>query len=170
MDSLRILGVDPGSRYTGWAVIDQIGSQLKWVASGRIEAHKEPDLPTRLQKIHQRLAQVAEEHRPDEAALEKIFVSVNAQSTLVLGQARGVALLALAQAALSVAEYAPTEVKSAVVGQGRAAKEQVKTMVQVILNLQTKRLSEDEADALAVAICHANCRQFMDRPELKGAW
>ncbi|OGH00184.1 MAG: crossover junction endodeoxyribonuclease RuvC [Candidatus Lambdaproteobacteria bacterium RIFOXYD1_FULL_56_27] len=169
MTEVRILGVDPGSRYTGWGVIDQVGSRLVWVASGRIEAHKSGELPARLVAIFAELGQIIGQHRPTEAALEKVFVSVNGQATLVLGQARGVALLGLSQAGLAVEEYAPNEVKSAVVGQGKAQKEQVTAMVQVILALQGKKLTEDEADALAVAICHANSRAYRSRAQLREA-
>ncbi|MDT8445896.1 MAG: crossover junction endodeoxyribonuclease RuvC [bacterium] len=168
MSNLRILGVDPGSRYTGWGLIDQEGSRLKWIASGRIEAYRAGELPARLKMLFQGLSDVAQSHQPAEAALEQVFVSVNAQSTLTLGQARGAAMVALTMADLPVAEYSASQVKSAVVGQGKASKTQVMSMVQIILNLQGKKLTEDEADALAVAICHANSRQFMDRPELRG--
>lgn len=160
MSKVRILGVDPGSRFTGWGVIEQEGSQIKHLASGRIEAHKAGELPERLVMIYDQLAEVLWEYRPDESALEKIFVSVNGQSTLVLGQARGAALLGLAKGGVAPAEYSATQVKSAVVGQGRAGKDQVNAMVQVILGLQGQKLLEDQADALAVAICHANSRHF----------
>ncbi|OGG98180.1 MAG: crossover junction endodeoxyribonuclease RuvC [Candidatus Lambdaproteobacteria bacterium RIFOXYD12_FULL_49_8] len=163
MTKLRILGVDPGSRYTGWGVLDQEGNRLIHVASGRIEAHKEGELPQRLLKIHQGILEVVNAYQPQETAIEKVFVSVNGQATLVLGQARGVALLALVEGGLRVAEYAPNEVKSAVSGQGKAPKEQILAMVRVILNLQGQKISEDQSDALAVAICHANSRTFRNR-------
>ena len=164
MSKIRILGVDPGSRYTGWGIVEQQGSQIKRIDSGRIEAHKYGELPNRLVHIFDELSEVIGTFGPDESALEKVFVSVNGQSTLVLGQARGAAMLTLAKAGLQVAEYSATQVKSAVVGQGKAGKDQVMSMVQIILGLQGHKMSEDEADALAVAICHANSRRFTANP------
>jgi len=163
---VRILGIDPGSRFTGWGVIDQEGSQIRHVASGRFQAHKLGELPNRLVYIFDQLMETVAEYQPDESALEQVFVSVNGQTTLILGQARGAAMLGLAKGGVPPAEYSATQVKSAVVGQGRATKSQVTSMVQVILGLQGQKLSEDQADALAVAICHANSRHFTQNSQL----
>ena len=160
MENNRILGVDPGSRYTGWGVIEQQGSQIKRVASGRIEAYKAGALAERLVCIFDGLEQVIQAYCPGDSAVEQIFVSVNGKTTLILGQARGVALLCMAKVGLTISEYSANQVKSAVVGQGKASKEQVQSMVQVILGLKGVAMSEDESDALAVAICHSNSRHF----------
>lgn len=153
---MRILGVDPGSRYTGYGIIDMTQNRLRHVHSGRIEAIKVEGLPQRLLMIYRELSRVIEEHQPQAFALEKIFHSVNPQSSLILGHARGAAMLACAEAGLEFFDYSPTEVKNAVVGQGRASKAQVAGMVTILLGLQGSTLAEDEADALAVAICHAH--------------
>ena len=153
---IRILGVDPGSRITGYGLIDSDGVRSRWVAHGRIQCAEGP-LPVRLKTILDGLRQVAREHRPQEAAVEEVFVKANAATALVLGQARGAAICALAQEELSVAEYAPASIKSAIVGHGRADKQQVQHMIKVLLNLR-EAPPVDAADALAVALCHAHLR------------
>ena len=153
--TIRIIGIDPGLRRTGWGVIEQTGNALAFVASGTIAAPAEGPLAPRLVAIHEGLCEVIGTLKPDEAAVEQTFVNVNAASTLKLGQARGVALLVPAQAGLAVGEYAPNAVKKAVVGVGHAAKEQVAHMVR--LHLPGVGLAgSDAADALAIAICHAH--------------
>ena len=151
---LRILGIDPGLRVTGFGVIDIDGGRLTYVASGciRIPAG---ELPQRLAVILDGIREVTEQHRPAQAAIEKVFVNVNPQSTLLLGQARGAAISALVLAGLPVAEYTALQVKQAVVGQGHAAKEQVQAMVRRLLALPGEPQA-DAADALACAICHAH--------------
>lgn len=151
---IRILGIDPGLRITGFGVIDKIGQQLIYVASGCI---KTPDgeLPARLKVIVDSLAAVIAQHQPSHAAVEKVFVNVNPQSTLLLGQARGAAICAAVIANLPVAEYTALQVKQAVVGNGHADKTQVQAMVQRLLKLSGTP-SPDAADALACAICHAH--------------
>jgi len=152
--STRILGVDPGLRTTGFGVIDADGQRLTYVASGVIRI--EPGaLPPRLRTIHEGLREVLARHRPDAAVVEIVFVNVNPQSTLLLGQARGAAITTLVAAGLDVHEYTALQVKQAVVGYGRAAKQQVQAMVQRLLRLPGLP-SPDAADALACAICHAN--------------
>lgn len=153
---VRILGIDPGSVTTGFAVIDADKGRLTHVASGCIAAGS-GEFPARLRTIFDGISAVVEEHRPSEVAVEKVFVARNAQSALKLGQARGAAICGAVQAALPVAEYSPTEIKQAVVGRGAAGKEQVQHMVGVLLSLRGA-LQSDEADALAVAICHAHTR------------
>ncbi|PCI28276.1 MAG: crossover junction endodeoxyribonuclease RuvC [SAR324 cluster bacterium] len=161
MKTTRIVGIDPGSRYTGIGIIDRSGNQLKRVFSTRIVAVKAKTLPDKLEIIYTGLRQILQTYQPDSASIEKIFHSVNPHSSLILGHARGVAMLALTQQEIQIHEYAPTAVKSAVVGAGRASKDQVAAMVQVLLNMdRSYQMTEDESDALAIAICHANTFQF----------
>ncbi len=152
---LRILGIDPGLRRTGFGLIDVQGTQLHYVASGTIVAPADQPLPARLKVIFDGLRQIIEQSQPTEAALEKVFVNVNPQSTLLLGQARGAALCGLADGGLQVHEYTALQIKKAVAGTGRAAKSQIQEMVQYLLRLSGAPAS-DAADALACAICHAH--------------
>lgn len=152
---MRILGVDPGLRRTGFGVIDTSGSKLQYVSSGTIIVPSNASLPERLQVILDNLRDVARETRPDVAALEIVFVNTNPQSTLLLGQARGAALCALADSGLAVHEYTALQIKKSVVGHGKAAKEQVQEMVKRLLFLNATPKT-DPADALACAICHAH--------------
>jgi crossover junction endodeoxyribonuclease RuvC len=150
-----ILGIDPGLRTTGFGVIDKQGNKLRYIASGTIKTIADTDLPARLKVILQGITEIVGTYGPDCAAIEKVFVNVNPQSTLLLGQARGAAICALVGADLAVAEYTALQVKQAVVGHGKAAKEQVQDMVARLLLLPGLPGS-DAADALGVAICHAN--------------
>jgi crossover junction endodeoxyribonuclease RuvC len=150
-----ILGLDPGLGTTGWGVIAADGNRLRHLANGQVRTDPKAELPGRLVALHAALAAVLAEHRPDAAAVEEVFVNENPQSTLKLGQARGVVLLAAAQAAIGVGEYAPRLVKKAVVGTGGAEKAQVHAMVQRLLP-GVKIAGADAADALAVAITHAH--------------
>jgi len=154
--SLRILGIDPGSRITGYGIVEVEGSRSRWIAHGRIRCDAGP-LPERLLRILRELGTVIREYAPREAAIEEVFVKTNVGSALILGQARGAAICALAEAGLPVAEYAPARIKSAVVGSGRAEKAQVQHMMKVLLNLG-EAPPADAADALAVALCHAHSR------------
>ncbi|CAO3443718.1 Crossover junction endodeoxyribonuclease RuvC (EC 3.1.22.4) [Azospirillum largimobile] len=154
---VRLLGIDPGLRHTGWGIIDVAGNRLSHVADGAVHSDDSCPLAERLVQLHDALSAVVERYHPDEAAVEETFVNSNAVSTLKLGQARAVALLVPAQAGLAVAEYANNMVKKAVVGQGRAEKAQVQTMVRLLLP-GCEIGSPDAADALAVAICHAHHR------------
>lgn len=155
MSTTRILGIDPGLRVTGFGLIDQTGQQLTYVASGCIRSRDSDSLPERLKTILTGVGEIIVQHQPVEAVVEKVFVNVNPQSTLLLGQARGAAISALVLANLSVAEYTALQVKQSVVGHGKAAKEQVQEMVMRLLRLGG-RPSPDAADALACAICHAH--------------
>jgi crossover junction endodeoxyribonuclease RuvC len=150
-----ILGIDPGLRTTGFGLIDKQGNKLRYIASGTIKTVAEGELPGRLKIILQGIGEVVRTYRPSCAAIEKVFVNVNPQSTLLLGQARGAAITALVASELSVAEYTALQVKQAVTGHGKAAKEQVQAMVARLLALPGLPGS-DAADALGVAICHAN--------------
>jgi crossover junction endodeoxyribonuclease RuvC len=153
----RILGIDPGLRRTGFGLVDAEGARLRYVASGAVSTAEADsgDLPARLRLIVEGLREVVGRWRPDCAAVEIVFVNVNPQSTLLLGQARGAALAALVTAPLAVAEYTALQVKKAVVGHGQARKEQVQAMVQRLLALPGLP-GRDAADALAVAITHAH--------------
>ncbi len=154
---IRILGIDPGLRNTGWGVVDSDGSRLAYVACGTVRSDAGETLSERLRQLMDGLAHVISAHAPDEAAVEETFVNRDPQSALKLGQARGVALLAPAMAGLPVAEYAANLVKKTVVGAGHAEKAQVAMMVRVLLP-KSELKSADAADALAVAICHAQHR------------
>ena len=154
---IRILGIDPGLRKTGWGVVVSEGSKLGFVACGCVESDSGLSLAERLRQLHEGLARVIGAFAPDEVAVEETFVNRDPQSALKLGQARGVALVVPALAGLNVAEYAANLVKKTVVGVGHADKKQVQMMIRVLLpKAETK--SADEADALAVAICHAQHR------------
>ncbi|KAI5913211.1 crossover junction endodeoxyribonuclease RuvC [Thauera sp. 2A1] len=150
----RILGLDPGLRITGFGLIDTLGSQLRYVASGCIKT-RDGELPGRLKTLLDGVREVIETYRPDVVAVEKVFVNVNPQSTLLLGQARGAVICGAVSCDLDVHEYTALQVKQSVVGYGKAAKEQVQHMVQRLLTLDASP-SPDAADALACAICHAH--------------
>jgi crossover junction endodeoxyribonuclease RuvC len=154
---IRILGVDPGLRRTGWGVVIAEGTRLSFVAAGVIVTDETQPLAVRLAGLHAGLVAVLAEHVPDEAAVEETFVNVNAASTLKLGQARGIAMLVPALAGLSVAEYAPNLIKKTVVGAGHADKRQIRAMIAVLLPKAIVK-GPDAADALAIAICHAQHR------------
>ncbi|TDR80331.1 crossover junction endodeoxyribonuclease RuvC [Paludibacterium purpuratum] len=153
--SRRILGIDPGSRITGFGVIDVVGSQRHYVASGCIRTPQGAPLAERLRVIAEHLFEVIETYRPQEAAVEQVFVNVNPAATLMLGQARGAVVTALVLRQLPVAEYTALQVKQSVVGHGKAPKEQVQAMVVRLLSLSGTPQA-DAADALAVALAHAN--------------
>ena len=157
MPKVRIIGIDPGLRNTGWGVIEAEGTRLSYVADGSVHSEADAPLATRLLQIHTQLAEILQRHAPDEAAIEETFVNKDARATLKLGQARGAAMLAPALAGISVAEYAPNVVKKSVVGAGHAEKDQVKHMVKVLLP-RAELNTADSVDALAIAICHAHHR------------
>ena len=165
--TIRILGIDPGLRVTGFGIIDKVGQQLAYVTSGCIRSNEADALPLRLKTLLDGIGAVIGEHCPDEASIEKVFVNVNPQSTLLLGQARGAAISALVLAGLPVAEYTALQVKQAVVGHGKAAKEQVGHMVTRLLQLPGEP-SADAADALACAICHAHGGQGLGNIATRG--
>ena len=154
---IRILGVDPGLRRTGWGLVGAEGSKLSFIACGAIETDSDTPLPERLAHILASLTQLVGEHRPGEAAIEETFVNRDPQSALKLGQARGVAMAALASRGLQVAEYSANLVKKTIVGVGHADKKQVATMVKILLPASGAKTA-DAADALAVAICHVQHR------------
>ena len=154
---IRILGIDPGLRRTGWGIIDMRGNDLGYVACGTVLPEESAPLPERLRQLHAGLTEIVALHEPDEAAVEQTFVNRDATATLKLGHARGVALLVPAQAGIPVAEYAPNLVKKTVVGTGHGEKRQIRAMIAVLLPKATPG-SDDAADALAVAVTHAHHR------------
>ncbi len=156
--AIRILGIDPGLRRTGWGIVDAEGSRLMFVACGRIETDDGDSVARRLVTIHDGLTRVIARFQPDEAAAEATFVNKDATATLKLGQARGVALLVPAQARIPVAEYAPNLVKKTIVGTGHGDKAQIRMMVSVLLP-KADATTDDAADALAIAVTHAHHRQ-----------
>lgn len=158
---LRILGIDPGSRLTGFGLIDTGGARSIYVDSGCIRVAGS-GLAGRLGEIFEGIAELVRQYQPDEVALERVFVHRNVDSALKLGQARGAALAAVAQAAVPVSEYSPSEIKQAVVGKGGAAKAQVQHMVTALLQLRCAPQA-DAADALAAALCHAQLRRTLER-------
>lgn len=161
---IRIIGIDPGLRRTGFGVIESEGSKLRHVANGVVKSDARLTLAERLLQLKQEIAKVVAEHAPHEAAVEQTFVNKDPVATLKLGQARGIALLVPAEAGLPVGEYAPNKVKKSVVGAGHADKKQVEHMVMTLLP-GVKIKNADAADALAVAICHAHYRQASGRIE-----
>ncbi len=171
MSAVRILGIDPGLRTTGFGVIEKVGNKVTYIASGTIKTasakkiegkEDREELPARLKIILDGLFEVIDTYQPDQVAIEKVFVNVNPQSTLLLGQARGAAISAAVIRNLSVAEYTALQVKQSVVGNGHAQKEQVQEMVKRLLNLPAVP-SPDSADALACAMCHAHGGQGLGK-------
>jgi crossover junction endodeoxyribonuclease RuvC len=155
---IRIIGIDPGLRRTGWGVIEVEGNRLIHVACGSVGTTDKTALAMRLVELHDGLARVIEEFGPAEAAVEATFVNKDATATLKLGQARGIAMLIPARAGIAVAEYAPNLVKKTIIGAGHGEKEQIRAMLRVLLP-KADPPSHDAADALAIAVCHAHHRQ-----------
>ena len=165
---VRLIGLDPGLRNTGWGVIDCEGARLSHVANGSVSSTVSASLAERLVELHDGLGDILRRFEPDEAAVEQTFVNKDARATLKLGHARGIALLVPAAAGIRVAEYAPNHVKKSVVGSGHAGKEQIRMMVGVLLPL-CDLANADAADALAVAITHAHHRGVSGCMALPGA-
>ena len=159
---MKILGIDPGSMVTGYGLIEQNGNITRYLDSGCIRIPKKWSLPEKLLRIANSLDQLIIENSPDCASIEQIFFARNARTALILGHVRGVILFKMAEKGLPVHEYPPLQVKQAVVGVGRASKDQVLQMVQILIN-QRKPFSEDEADALASAITHAHYFPTLNR-------
>ena len=165
MAVIRIIGIDPGLRNTGWGVIAQEGSRLSYVADGSVHSAADAPLAERLLQIHGQLMEVLRAQEPDEAAIEETFVNTDARATLKLGQARGVIMLAPAMLKIPVSEYAPNVIKKTVVGAGHAEKDQVKHMVRLLLP-KAQMNTADSTDALAIAICHAHHRSSQNLAKL----
>lgn len=155
---MRILGLDPSLSSTGWGVIEVENNRLRYVDDGFVKTDPKMDLPSRLALLHQKICDVIDIYHPDEAAIEEVFVNSNPFSSIKLGQARGVVILAPARYNIPVSEYEPNKIKKAVVGVGHAEKNQVETMVKVLLP-GCKPKNNDSSDALAIAICHNNYRK-----------
>jgi crossover junction endodeoxyribonuclease RuvC len=153
--SRLILGIDPGLRHTGWGIIAQNGNRLSFIAAGRISPSADLPMAARLLTLAEGITDIVRQHKPDESAIEETFVNKNAKSALLLGQARGSAMLALAQNGLSVREYAANRIKQSVTGYGHADKNQIQAMIAMLLPGSGK-LAADAADALAVALTHAH--------------
>jgi crossover junction endodeoxyribonuclease RuvC len=164
-ERMRVLGVDPGSDVTGYGVIDSLGSQYELVEYAAIRAPSRFDFAQRLLIINQRLEEVISRLRPDACSVEETFYAVNVKSALKLGHVRGVVLVAAARAGVPVFEYSPLEIKSALVGYGRAEKHQVQEMVKILLRLKEPPEPLDASDALAAAICHINTYRTRARME-----
>ncbi|MBS3783676.1 MAG: crossover junction endodeoxyribonuclease RuvC [Anaerolineae bacterium] len=161
----RVLGIDPGTATTGYGVVEQDGNDLKALVSGVIRTASDQPTSVRLQIIHRELRSLAAEWEPDEAAVEELFFSNNVRTAMSVGQARGVAILALADAGLEVAEYTPLAIKQAVTGYGSADKAQMQEMVKMLLGLSERPRPDDAADALAVAICHLHSARLKSLSE-----
>jgi crossover junction endodeoxyribonuclease RuvC len=156
---VRVLGIDPGYRVTGYGLIDTNGQESKYIAHGVIKAGTSPDTAQRLSAIFFAVNELVEQHQPAELSIERVFVHRNVDSALKLGQARAAAISATFGCKLSVHEYAAREVKQAIAGKGNATKDQVQHMVRVLLNLDSQlALEEDASDALGIALCHAHTR------------
>jgi len=161
---MRVLGIDCGTEYTGYGVVDLLDDErLVCIACGAIKVSPREPMATRLSCIHRRLRELIAEHRPERVAIEDVFYAVNVKSALKLGQVRGVAMLAAADAGLALSEYAPLSIKSAVVGYGKAEKHQVQQMVMRLLQLDHIPEPADAADALAIAICHLHTAATTER-------
>jgi crossover junction endodeoxyribonuclease RuvC len=157
---MRVLGIDCGSRVTGYGVIDSDGADCVFVRCGAIRSRPSDSMAERLKSIHSGIFEIIREFQPEAAAFESLFYSTNAQSALKLGHVRGVSIFAAAAANLAIYEYSPLEVKSAVTGYGRAEKPQVQQMVRALLKLSAPPEPYDASDALAVAICHVHTNRF----------
>ncbi|NIN66469.1 MAG: crossover junction endodeoxyribonuclease RuvC [Anaerolineae bacterium] len=151
---MLVLGIDPGTAITGWGAVRKQGDDLILVDYGTVDTSHDIPLPQRLQTIHRELGEIVSQHHPDAVAVETLFFSKNVKTALSVGQARGVALLAIAEAGIPFHEYTPLEVKQSVVGYGRATKDQIQQLVKMLLRLDSVPQPDDAADAIAVAICH----------------
>ncbi len=155
---IRILGLDPGLRHTGWGVIEKDGSRFRFVAAGVINPNDKLSLSERLAELHENLKKVITDWTPDEAAVEETFVNKNPTSTLKLGQARGVVILTPSLFHIPVSEYTPNQIKKMIVGAGHADKTQVDMMVRTLLKTVPEKIPPDASDALAIALCHGFMR------------
>ena len=153
---MRILGIDPGYAILGWGVIDVVGNRFSVVDYGSILTDTKMEMPARLQVLYNGLTELIHKYKPDDASIEQLFFNSNAKTAILVGEARGVAVLACANGNLNIGEYPPLQIKQALVGYGRADKKHVQYMVKTMLNLKSVPKPDDTADALAAAICHAH--------------
>lgn len=151
-----ILGIDPGYAILGWGVIEKTGNRFRTLDFGAVTTRKEMAMPDRLEVLYDGLREIIEDYKPDVASIEKLFFNTNTTTAINVGQARGVAILACIKGGLDVVEYTPLEIKQALVGYGRAEKQQIQFMVKTLLNLKTVPKPDDTADALAAAVCHGH--------------
>lgn len=151
---MLVLGIDPGTARTGWGLVSREGNELALVDYGTVRTSSDASLPQRLQVLYRELGQIISSHQPSAVAVEKLFFNKNVRTAMTVGQARGVVLLAVAEAGLPVHEYTPLEVKQSVCGYGRASKDQIQKLVQMLLGLDSIPQPDDAADAIAIAICH----------------
>ena len=151
---IRVLGLDPGLRNTGWSILEKDGSKIRFIAAGVLHSNEENALPERLVELHQGVLKIIESYEPDEAAIEEIFVNMNPNSTLKLGQARAAVMLAPALKSLRVGEYTPNQIKKMIVGTGHADKAQVDMMVRSLLKTVPEKIPPDASDAIGIALCH----------------
>lgn len=154
---MRILGIDPGYAILGYGVLDMNGNRFSVVDYGSVITDEDMDMPHRLQVLYDSITDIIEKYEPQEASVEELFFNNNAKTAILVGEARGVAVLACAKKGLKISEYTPLQIKQALVGYGRADKRQVQAMVKAILNLDKVPKPDDTADALAAAICHGHC-------------
>ncbi len=165
---MRILGIDPGYAILGWGILDMKGNHFSVVDYGAVTTDAKTDMPMRLQHLYTELTAIIEKYRPEAAAIEELFFNNNAKTAILVGEARGVAVLACVNGGLEINEYTPLQIKQALVGYGRADKKQVQAMVKAVLNLKEVPKPDDTADAVAAAICHGHSagnrvRSFMSR-------
>lgn len=159
---MRILGIDPGVALTGFGIVEEYGSDFKYIASGCIRTDKDLHSTLRLMAIHDRVLELVTAHEPQAMSVEKIFFSKNVRTAFQVGEARGVVIIAAARCGIELFEYTPLQVKQAVAGYGKAEKAQVQKMVQLLLKLPSQPAVDDEADALAVALCHLQNRRWQE--------
>lgn len=164
---MRIIGIDPGYAIMGWGVVDIEGNRFRVVAYDSILTDKDRPMPERLMKLYSELSYIIEKYRPDEASIEELYFNDNAKTAIMVGEARGIALLACETGGLRISEYTPLQIKQALVGYGRAEKKQVQQMVKTILNLEKVPKPDDTADALAAAICHGHSAGCSAKRELR---
>lgn len=160
---MRILGIDPGYAILGWGVIDYEGNHFQVVAYDSILTDKDTPMPVRLRQLYDGLNDIIEKYSPDEVGIEELYFNNNAKTAIMVGEARGVALLSAANKDIPIFEYTPLQIKQALVGYGRADKKQVQQMVKLFLNLEKVPKPDDTADALACAICHAHSRKTVNK-------
>ncbi|MBD3415009.1 MAG: crossover junction endodeoxyribonuclease RuvC [Candidatus Aminicenantes bacterium] len=162
---MKILGIDPSLRATGFGIIEQNQNQLNVVKYGVIKTSQKAPLLDRLNKIKIEIESIIQTHKPDEVAIENLFYAQNVKTAIILGQVRGAALIAVASNQCPLFEYSALEIKKAVTGYGKAAKYQVQDMIRVLLQIKEDRIQEDASDALATALCHLNSKSFLDKTE-----
>ncbi len=166
---MRIMGIDPGYAILGYGVVDMVGNHFTACGYGAVTTHKDMDMPDRLKHIYCRLMEIIDEFQPEVVAIEELFFNKNTKTALMVGQARGVAILACANSGLDIYEYTPLQIKQGLIGYGRAEKSQVQIMVKTILKLSEIPKQDDTADALAAAICHGHSSGYLMRMRKNGS-